>query len=150
MKKLLSLLVLILFVVVAPNVLAVEESKILSMEAKENTSGVITVTGTTKEEVIAVSASIYDESGKFVKVVHGQVNDDNTYSITIEAAPQKYVVRAADYNGGAYLEVTVEPNDETVTSKNAKTGDFIHIYVIVGIVALIGLFGTVFYLKKIK
>lgn len=150
MKKLLILLVLLLFVVIAPNVLAANESKVLTMEASETTAGVISVTGTTKEEVIAVSVSVYDESGNFIKVAHGQVNDDNTYSVTIEMEAKKYILRTADYNGGAYLEVTVEPNDETVTSKNPETGDLIHIYVIVGIVALIGIFGTVFYLKKIK
>ena len=146
MKKLLSVL-LILFVVIAPKAFAAE---VLTMEASESTSGVITVTGTTADEVIAVSASVYTEDGTFVKVVHGQVNDDNTYSITIEAEAKKYIVRVADYNGGAYLEATVDPNAETATvvSNNAKTGDIYHVYIALLVIGLIGAGASAFYLVK--
>ena len=145
MKKLLSILILVLFVVLSPKALAAE-GKVLTADATEDKTGVITVKGTTEDSVIAVSVSVYDENGEFIKVVHGQVNDDNTYLVTIEMEAKKYIVRTANYDGGEYVEKTVEPSNS-----NVKTGDSIYNYVIMGIVSVIGIVGaSLFIYKKSK
>ena len=147
MKKLLGF-ILILFVVLAPKALALD---VKTAEASLDSNGTLTVKGTTPSEMMAVSINIYEEDGTTLVAVRStQVNDDDTFEFTEKFEAKKYVVKVADYEGGNTIDIAVEPNGETATSKNAKTGDFIHIYVIAGIVALIGIFGTAFYLKKIK
>lgn len=75
--------------------------------------------GTVDSETLAVSLMVYDQSGdNLVSIASAAVNDKNEYSIEMNLAEGTYVVKAADYNGGKFLEKTV-----TVGGENTKTQD---------------------------
>lgn len=64
--------------------------------------------GTVDSETLAVSLMVYDQSGdNLVSIASAAVNDKNEYSIEMNLAEGTYVVKAADYNGGKFLEKTV-------------------------------------------
>jgi hypothetical protein len=159
MKKLLSLLI-VLLIVITPTVFAAD---IKTVDASEDSSGKITVKGTADDSMVAVAVSLYEEDGTFIKVVTGSVEDDNTYEVTINMEAKKYIVRVADYNGGNYIEKEVSPNttdetEDTTTTvteevtpvKSPKTFDAILIAVSVLVISVVGIAVSARYFVKRK
>lgn len=68
--------------------------------------------GTVDSETLAVSLMIYDQSGdNLVSIASAAVDDKNEYSIEMQLPNGTYLVKAADYNGGKFLEKTVTVSD---------------------------------------
>ena len=174
MKKIIKLFIIIIILVIAPKVLALD---VTTVEGSEDASGKITVTGTAPSDMVAVSIMLYDETGNtFIKMLNTNVFDDNTFSLTFNMEPKTYTIKVADYTGGNFKEVKVyvpgtEPttpddtqvdesteNDESTSnnstttndSTNPDTGDKIYIYGIIGGVAVVGLGIAVVVLTKKK
>ena len=142
MKKLLYVLILVLVVTITPSIFAYE---IKTLDVTEDTTGLIKVSGTSESEMMAASISIFDEAGTtLITMKTVQVNDDDTFSAEFQLDPGKYVVRAADYDGGTVVEKTVVATDTT----NVKTGDNIYTYVIIGAIAVIAIIAGVLYIRK--
>ena len=146
MKKLLLVLVTILSFAFIGNVYAAEELKVKSLEASMDGTK-ITATGTTDENMLAVSVVVYDETGTtFIKMESGQV-DNGKYNVIIDGFEEgkKYTVRVANYDGGDFLEQIVP--DET---KTPDTGDSIYTYIILGSLSVIALTGIIVYRKRLN
>ena len=145
MKKYVLLLIIAIFPFAFAS--AATAPQVVSLETAVE-GNVIKYNGEMEDGSFAVVCKLVDKDDKEVQDFSSAVDNHKfSGSFTVETAGD-YTVRCAHFEGGE-----VKGAEATVTevpSTNAKTGDFIHIYVIVGIVALIGLFGTVFYLKKIK
>ena len=145
MKKYILLLIIAIFPFAFAS--AATAPQVVSLETAVE-GNVIKYNGEMEDGSFAVVCKLVDKDDKEVQDFSSAVDNHKfSGSFTVETAGD-YTVRCAHFEGGE-----VKGAEATVTevpSTNAKTGDFIHIYVIVGIVALIGLFGTVFYLKKIK
>ena len=60
----------------------------------------ITVSGKTGDELTAVTISVTGGNLSNPKVKTASVNDDNTFSVTIDLDPGTYTVTAENYNGG--------------------------------------------------
>lgn len=122
MKRIIKLLVLILVLVVSPKVFALD---VTTVNASEDENGKITVTGTVPSEMVAVSISIFDETGNtFIKMLNTNVLDDNTFSLTFNMEPKTYVLKVADYIGGSFKEVKVSiPSTQTTIPDETPTND---------------------------
>lgn len=145
MKKILLVLVTILSFAFISSVSAAE-LKVKTLEASMDGTK-ITATGTTDEEMLAVSVIVYDEAGTtFIKMESGQV-DDGKYNVTIDGFEEgkKYMVRVANYDGGDFLEQLVP--DET---KTPDTGDDIYTFIIIGTLSVVSLLGITIYKKRLN
>lgn len=79
--------------------------------------GTVLFYGTVDSETVAVSLMVYDQSGdNLVSIASASVDDNSEYSIEMQLPKGTYVVKAADYNGGKFLERTVTVGD---TENNA-------------------------------
>ena len=151
MKKIILTLIMTLTIMMMP---IVKAANITTMSASESTSGEITISGTVEDSVIAVATLIYDSKGEnLITMQTVQVNDDNTYNATFTLDAETYVVKVADYSGGNYKTATISPNTTTsgVSSSedyNPKTGDNILLYVVLGLISLVGLSSIAIYFKK--
>ena len=109
--------------------------------------------------------------GKAVKIFSdASTGDYSIYKLSIiDPLGAEDTATSLESNGNGLFELSIydeiqedNTNDDTISNtidetnntikedKNPKTGDFIYIYVIVGIVALIGLTGILLYLRKNK
>ena len=142
MKKILYILLITITVFTFSNVSALNK-EITSLTVKEE-SGKINVAGTTESGCSAVAIMVYKEDGTtLVTMKTTGVNDDNTFTDSIDIKNGNYVVKVADYDGGEF-------STETVTIKtNPNTGDNIYTYVIVlGISLVLATCGIVYFVKK--
>lgn len=74
--------------------------------------GKVLFNGTVDSETLAVSLMVYDKSGEnLVNLATAAVDDKNEYNIEMQLSEGTYVVKAADYNGGKFLEKTVTVGD---------------------------------------
>lgn len=145
MKKLLLVIVAILSFAFISCVSAAD-LKVKTLEASMDGTK-ITATGTTDENMLAVSVIVYDEAGTtFIKMESGQV-DNGKYNVTIDGfeAGKKYTVRVANYDGGDFLEQKVPDG-----TKTPDTGDNIIAYIVLGSLSVISLIGIVLYRKKLN
>lgn len=125
----------------------VEAKNITSLEAKAE-EGKIVVKGKTETGVLAVTATVYDESGKnFITMQSTDVDENNNYKLEIDVVKGNYLVKVADYDGGEFktAKVTVATDKD-----NPKTGDNIVAYIITLVLSLTTIVLTTIYIKKAK
>ena len=87
-------------------------------------SSKISVSGTTSADTLACAILVYDESGTTLQAMEScGVAADNTYSYTLSQSfsAGTYIVKVADYDGGAY--VTTMVTVPAVSSNSGNTGD---------------------------
>lgn len=176
MKKKLNILftaIIILFIIAPINkVFAASSGNVLTMEISQN-SGKLYVSGTTDEDVLAVAVAVYKEGvSELAAVQTAAVNENQEYSTLLELQEGKYFVRAANYNGGPFVEksftftnnsleeeeipvlpeseVPEKSSRESVMSENPKTTDNILIAVVVCITSLLVILLIIKMNKKFK
>lgn len=122
------------------------------------TDNKISVDGTVDNGVLAVAIMVYEEDGTtLVKMETTSVDSNDKYSDTIVVtAGKKYIVKAANYNGGTYVTTEVEtptPSTNKPTSSvdkptpSAQTGDNSH-FVVYSAIMIMAATGYVFLNKK--
>ena len=147
MKKVISSIVVFVLamVFIVPGINAKE---IKSLDLKEEKSGVVTVSGTTEEDMLAVAIIVYDKDSKLVTMQTTSVLD-NKYSDTVKLSTGKYTVKVADYDGGEYKESVIDVTNN-VGVKSPNTLDDIYVYIIIGIIAIAGIVYYIVTSKKNK
>lgn len=122
------------------------------------TDNKISVDGTVDNGVLAVAIMVYEEDGTtLVKMETTSVDSNDKYSDTIVVtAGKKYIVKAANYNGGTYVTTEVEtptPSTNKPTpsvdkpTPSAQTGDNSH-FVVYSAIMIMAATGYVFLNKK--
>lgn len=105
MIKLLPVMTLIL--VLALSRVNVFAGSVLTVSATQE-DGAITVSGTTEAGMQAVAIMVYDKAGTtLITMETAAVSDSNAYSHAIAIEEGDYVIKVADYDGGATVETTV-------------------------------------------
>ena len=120
MKKILSIIA-ILFVF--PFVVNAADVKTFDAKLED---GVITISGTAEDGVYAVATTVYDKTGEaLIAMQTTAVGEDLKFSDEIVVSKDdEYIVKAANYDGGDYLTVTVgEPSKFSVVAKDNTTED---------------------------
>ena len=86
------------------------------------TNNKISVDGTVNNGVLAVAIMVYEEDGTtLVTMETTSVDSNDKYSDTIDVtAGKKYIVKAANYDGGTYVTAEV---DGTVNDSNNNTNN---------------------------
>ena len=79
-------------------------------------------------------------------MVTSSVSDTKTYAETVSVDVGTYVVKVADYNGGDFKTATVTVNTNTIDSPN--TLDNIIMYIVFGVIAIVGILVGTIYLKR--
>ena len=147
MKKLLLVLILL----VAPVTVFAANPKVLTVNADAGKSK-INISGTTEEGVYAVTCYLNDETGKEIAMDSVSV-ENKIFTDSFTAVKGKYVVKCANYAGESeFVSANVEVTEELPSKANQpSTGDNIVLFIILGVVALIGIaFTTVKLVKKSK
>ena len=91
--------------------------------------GTVTVSGTADSGVLSVVIFVYDESGEnMLQMKSVAVDSDQKYSEGFKLSDGKYLVKAADYEGGKFAETTVtvgesKEDDKNKDPDNTKPGD---------------------------
>lgn len=147
MKKYFSLVsvFVLAMVFIIPGINAKE---VKTIDLKEETSGVVTVSGTTEADMLAVAIIAYDKDNNLAAMKTSGVVSDK-YSDTIELKAGTYTIKVADYDGGEYKESKINVTGN-VGVKNPNTLDDIYLYIILGVVAVIGIIYYVVTSKKTK
>lgn len=146
MKKIILTLITLLTVMMIPMVKAAD---ILTFSASETKDGVINVSGTVENSVVAAAILVYDSTGQnLITIETTQINDDNTFSANIAVGAGTYVVKVANYEGGDYVTATVTNGSQIPNVPN--TLDNIGLYIVLGIITLASLITGIIYLNKKK
>lgn len=91
---------------------------IASIDASVN-DGTVTVSGTADSGVLSVAIFVYDESGEnMLQMKSVAVASDQKYSEDFKLSDGKYLVKAADYEGGKFAETTVTVGESKEDDKN--------------------------------
>ena len=91
--------------------------------------GTVTVSGTADSGVLSVAIFVYDEAGEnMLQMKSVAVASDQKYSEDFKLSDGKYLVKAADYEGGKFAETTVtvgesKEDDKNKDTDNTKPGD---------------------------
>ena len=91
--------------------------------------GTVTVSGTADSGVLSVAIFVYDEAGEnMLQMKSVAVVSDQKYSEDFKLSDGKYLVKAADYEGGKFAETTVtvgesKEDDKNKDPDNTKPGD---------------------------
>lgn len=91
--------------------------------------GTVTVSGTADSGVLSVVIFVYDEAGEnMLQMKSVAVASDQKYSEGFKLSDGKYLVKAADYEGGKFAETTVtvgesKEDDKNKDPDNTKPGD---------------------------
>lgn len=91
--------------------------------------GTVTVSGTADSGVLSVAIFVYDEAGEnMLQMKSVAVASDQKYSEDFKLSDGKYLVKAADYEGGKFAETTVtvgksKEDDKNKDPDNTKPGD---------------------------
>lgn len=91
--------------------------------------GTVTVSGTADSGVLSVAIFVYDEAGEnMLQMKSIAVASDQKYSEDFKLSDGKYLVKAADYEGGKFAETTVtvgesKEDDKNKDTDNTKPGD---------------------------
>ena len=81
--------------------------------------GIVTVSGTADSGVLSVAIFVYDESGEnMLQMKSVAVASDQKYSEDFKLSDGKYLVKAADYDGGKFAETTVTVGESKEDDKN--------------------------------
>ena len=88
--------------------------------------GTVTVSGTADSGVLSVAIFVYDEAGEnMLQMKSVAVDSDRKYSENFKLSDGKYLVKAADYEGGKFVETraTVGENKSDDKNPNNKNPD---------------------------
>lgn len=81
--------------------------------------GTVTVSGTADSGVLSVVIFVYDEAGEnMLQMKSVAVDSDQKYSEGFKLSDGKYLVKAADYEGGKFAETTVTVGESKEDDKN--------------------------------
>lgn len=81
--------------------------------------GTVTVSGTADSGVLSVAIFVYDEAGEnMLQMKSVAVASDQKYSEGFKLSDGKYLVKAADYEGGKFAETTVTVGESKEDDKN--------------------------------
>lgn len=81
--------------------------------------GTVTVSGTADSGVLSVAIFVYDEAGEnMLQMKSVAVASDQKYSEDFKLSDGKYLVKAADYEGGKFAETTVTVGESKADDKN--------------------------------
>ncbi|MDD6633659.1 MAG: hypothetical protein PUE83_12505 [Lachnobacterium sp.] len=81
--------------------------------------GTVTVSGTADSGVLSVAIFVYDEAGEnMLQMKSVAVASDQKYSEDFKLSDGKYLVKAADYDGGKFAETTVTVGESKEDDKN--------------------------------
>lgn len=81
--------------------------------------GTVTVSGTADSGVLSVAIFVYDEAGEnMLQIKSVAVASDQKYSEDFKLSDGKYLVKAADYDGGKFAETTVTVGESKEDDKN--------------------------------
>lgn len=81
--------------------------------------GTVTVSGTADSGVLSVAIFVYDEAGEnMLQMKSVAVASDQKYSEVFKLSDGKYLVKAADYEGGKFAETTVTVGESKDDDKN--------------------------------
>lgn len=81
--------------------------------------GTVTVSGTADSGVLSVAIFVYDEAGEnMLQMKSVAVASDQKYSEDFKLSDGKYLVKAADYEGGKFAETTVTVGEGKEDDKN--------------------------------
>lgn len=81
--------------------------------------GTVTVSGTADSGVLSVAIFVYDEAGEnMLQMKSVAVASDQKYSEDFKLSDGKYLVKAADYEGGKFAETTVTVGESKDDDKN--------------------------------
>ena len=81
--------------------------------------GTVTVSGTADSGVLSVAIFVYDEAGEnMLQMKSVAVASDQKYSEDFKLSDGKYLVKAADYEGGKFAETTVTVGESKEEDKN--------------------------------
>ena len=81
--------------------------------------GTVTVSGTADSGVLSVAIFVYDEAGEnMLQMKSVAVASDQKYSEDFKLSDGKYLVKAADYDGGKFAETTVTVWESKEDDKN--------------------------------
>lgn len=81
--------------------------------------GTVTVSGTVDSSVLSVAIFVYDEAGEnMLQMKSVAVASDHKYSEDFKLSDGKYLVKAADYEGGKFAETTVTVGESKEDDKN--------------------------------
>lgn len=88
--------------------------------------GVVTVSGTASADTLACAVLVYDATGaNLVNMETCEVEDNNTFSYTLTTKLEAgtYVIKIADYDGGAFKEsqLVVSSNTDNGSIDNGNT-----------------------------
>lgn len=120
------------------------------------TTDQISVDGTVDDGVLAVAILVYEEDGTtLVTMETTSVDSSNQYADTISVASgKKYIVKAANYDGGTYATTEVDGSinnsgtNSNHNEKNPQTYDNLMTWIILLVVSISGIVGTSIYFKK--
>lgn len=107
-KKMMMLTMAVILCLAIPTPFKVTAQTINGVSANVS-SNKITVSGTAQAGTVACVILVYDQSGATLQAMETcAVAEDNTYSYTLtqEFAAGSYLIKAADYEGGAYASTT--------------------------------------------
>lgn len=81
--------------------------------------GTVTVSGTADSGILSVAIFVYDEAGEnMLQMKSVAVASDQKYSEDFKLSDGKYLVKAADYEGGKFAETTVTVGESKEDDKN--------------------------------
>lgn len=81
--------------------------------------GTVTVSGAADSGVLSVAIFVYDEAGEnMLQMKSVAVDSDQKYSEGFKLSDGKYLVKAADYEGGKFAETTVTVGESKEDDKN--------------------------------
>lgn len=115
------------------------------------TDNKISVDGTVDNGVLAVAILVYEEDGTtLVKMETTSVDSNDKYSDTIQVtAGKKYIVKAANYDGGTYVTTEVDGSiNNNNNEKNPQTYDESTGWAALLLISISGFVGTIVYRKK--
>ena len=96
------------------------DDEITKVEVEEK-SGKMIVSGKVQGNILAVAIAVYDESGENLVIMKTTaVDDENEFYDVIEIKNGSYLVKVANYEGGAFVEKKVTLSDEDTDVKDLK------------------------------
>lgn len=87
----------------------------------EKKSGKMVISGKVQSNVLAVAIAVYDESGENLVIMKTiAVDDENEFYDVIEIKNGSYIVKVANYEGGAFVKKKVTLSDNDTDVKDLK------------------------------
>ena len=146
-KKIFLTLVMAVALVFGADKVSAKDKAIETINASQ-AGGIVTVSGTAENGMLAATVYIYNEAGTKLVAYKTVKVSNNQYTAKLGLPNGNYVIKAADYDGGEIKKTTLTVTGSTID--NPKTGDKILTYVGLLLISFGGLLGSALYLKRKK